>query len=443
MPPDPFRWQALFQQTHDPVFILNRRRRLLFANRAWETLTGQSAGDTHGLTCTRRSSDRPLAALARALCPPAGVLQGRSARVVRAVPGSATGPPWWEIEFLPLTDANGVIGILGKIAVSEPTVPGVAPTIIEAWAAIRAQAVDRFRRVAREAGAPPTLAAQARLAAASGCPVYLVGERGTGKRWLARAIHHASDRRALSFTSLDCADLPARALREMLFGPRGLDRPAWLGTLYLNEPAALPRELQAELTERLADEGELGPRVIAGTAEADDPKRPVFLGQMLSDLFDTLTVLTIPLAPLRARKDELPRLVQEMLKRAGLAVGKTLTGLTAEGWECLREYHWPGNLRELYATLLTAGRGAGGDQIDATDLPLAVQQARAAAAAPAAKALPQLPPLDTVLEEVERRMIRLALEQSGGNQSKAAELLAVWRPRLIRRIKALGLEESR
>jgi DNA-binding NtrC family response regulator len=443
MPPDPFRWQALFQQSHDPVFILNRRRRLLFANRAWETLTGQSAGEAHGLTCTRRSSDRPLAALARTLCPPPGVLQGRFARVVRAAPGAADGPPWWEIEFLPLTDESGVIGIFGKIAVSEPSVPEAAPTITEAWAAVRAQAVDHFRLDALDAGGQPTLAAQARLAAASRCPVYVVGERGSGKRWLARAIHHASDRRALSFVALDCADLPTRALREMLIGPRGLDRPAWLGTLYLNEPAALPRELQAELAERLTDEGDLGPRIIAGTAEADDPKRPVFLGQMLSDLFDALTVLTVPLAPLRARKDELPRLVQEMLKRAGPAVGKTLTGLTADAWECLRDYHWPGNLRELYATLLRAGRRAGGDQIDATDLPLALQQARAAAAAPAAKLPPQLPPLDTVLEEVERRMIRLALEQSGGNQSKAAELLAVWRPRLIRRIKALGLEESR
>src|SRR5207302_5687471 len=111
---DDFRWQALFQHTRDAVFVLSRRRRLLFVNRAWEALTGQSATVARGLTCTRRSSDRPLAALARTLCPPPEVMEGRSARAMRAVPGAAAGPPWWEIEYLPLADESGVIGIIGK-----------------------------------------------------------------------------------------------------------------------------------------------------------------------------------------------------------------------------------------------------------------------------------------------------------------------------------------
>jgi transcriptional regulator with PAS, ATPase and Fis domain len=440
MPSDPFRWHTFFHHTHDPVFILNRRRRLLFANSAWETLTGHTAADAHGLTCTRRSSDRPLAAIARALCPPSGVMQGRSARVVRPPPGTSLGPPWWEIEFLPLADETGVIGVLGKIAATGPTSANVEPTVPEAWAAVRAHAAGHHRLDALDADGQATLAAQARLAAASRCPVYIVGERGIGKRWLARAIHHASDVGHLSFVALDCAHLPVKAVRDLLFGPRGLNRPNWLGTLYLNEPAALPREVQAELAERLADESGSGPRVIAGSADADDPKRPVFLGRMLPELFDALAVLIVPLPPLRARKDDLPRLVEEMLTRAAPTLAKSVTRLSADTWECVRAYHWPGNLRELYATLLAAGRRTDQDQIDSTDLPLAVQQARAAADAPAAKSPPKLPPLDTVLEEVERRMIRLALEQSGGNQSKAAELLAVWRPRLIRRIKALGLD---
>src|SRR5437868_12272997 len=104
---DDFRWQALFQHSLDPIFVLSRRRRLLFANRAWEALTGQSAAAARGLTCNRRSSDRPLAALAAVLCPPAEVMDGRSARSVRAVQGAAVGPPWWEIEFLPLADECG------------------------------------------------------------------------------------------------------------------------------------------------------------------------------------------------------------------------------------------------------------------------------------------------------------------------------------------------
>jgi transcriptional regulator with PAS, ATPase and Fis domain len=114
--------------------------------------------------------------------------------------------------------------------------------------------------------------------------------------------------------------------------------------------------------------------------------------------------------------------------------------LTPEASDCVRAYHWPGNLRELYRTLLAAGKRASKDRVDVADLPLAVRQGKAAAEAPSKASPMQVPPLDTLLEDIERRMIRLALERTGGNQSKAAELLGVWRPRLIRRIKALGLE---
>src|SRR5438874_1742777 len=117
---DDFRWQALFQHSREPIFVLSRRRRLLFANRAWEALTGLSAADARGLTCTHRSSDRSSAALARTLCPPPEVMRGQSARVQRPEPAAAVGPPWWAIEFLPLSDEGGVIGVLGKITANNP-----------------------------------------------------------------------------------------------------------------------------------------------------------------------------------------------------------------------------------------------------------------------------------------------------------------------------------
>jgi transcriptional regulator with PAS, ATPase and Fis domain len=434
---DDFRWQALFQHSRDPIFVLSRRRRLLFANRAWASLTGTSAAEARGLTCTRRSTDRPLAELARTLCPPDEVMLGQSGRVVRAVPGAAVGPPWWEIEFLPLTDETGVIGVIGKITAPTLAANQPAPPMPEAWAAVRTQAAEHFRLEALDADRQPTLVAQARLAAASSCPVYLVGESGTGKRWLARAIHEASDRRGTRFAAVDCGHLPPAAVRAVVAPPANQSVTNRFGSLYLHEPAALPRELQAELAARLT-EGD-GLRIIAGTVEADDPKRSVFLGRMMPELYDSLAVLVVSLSPLRARKEELPRLADMMLKRAVPVIGKSIAGLTAEAWAAVRAHGWPGNLRELYGALVRAGRRATKEQIDAADLPLGVRQAKAAAAAPPA-AVPMLPPLNTVLEEVERRMIRQAMERAGGNQSKAAELLSVWRPRLIRRIKALGLD---
>jgi DNA-binding NtrC family response regulator len=434
MSADEFRWQALFQHSRDPVYVLSRRRRLLFANRAWETLTGQSAAATRGLNCTRRSGDGDLADLARQLCPPTEVMEGRSARVVRSLPGKNAGPPWWEIEFLPLTDDSGVIAVLGKIAATSAAAMVSCAPMPESWAAVRAQASEHFRLDGMDTDRQPTIAAQSRLAASSVCPVYIVGEPGTGKRWLARAIHNASGRRTSPFVGVDCADLSPAALRAAVAGSR-------LGTLYLDEPPALPRELQAELAHRVSDAVETGPRIIAGSAAADDPKRPVFLGQMLPELYDALAVLVIPLPPLRARKEELPQLLDGMLKRVSAALAKTLTSLSADAWECVRSHAWPGNLRELYTTLLRSGRRATNNEIGVADLPLTVRQARPAVDTPTV-AQQKLPPLDGVIEEVERRMIRLALEIAGGNQSKAADLLAVWRPRLIRRIKALGLDQK-
>lgn len=428
-----FRWQALFQQSSEPIFVLNSRRRLLFVNRAWESLAGQPLANVRGLACTRRSADRALSPLARTLCPPPEVMRGQSTRVQRTVPGSATGPPWWEVEFLPLSGPDGLIGIVGKVTAAPRQQPAAALPLTESWAAIRRQAAEHFRLDALDPEQQPTVVAQVRLAAATDCPVFVVGEPGTGRRWLARSIHHASGRRDQPFVALDCANLPPTALLPVL------ERPNWAGTLYLHEPAALPRELQASLAERLADAAEPYPRLIAGSAAAEDPKRPVFLGQMLPELYDALAVLVIPLSPLRARKDEQSRLVDAMLKRAAPALGRSIAGLTPEAWECVRAYPWAGNLRELYGTLVRASRRAGGDQIDIADLPLAVQQATAP---PATRTVNQFPPLDKVLEEVERRMVRLALERAGGNKSKAAELLGVWRPRLLGRIKALGLGDA-
>jgi transcriptional regulator with PAS, ATPase and Fis domain len=440
MSPEPFRWHHLIPDTGEPVFVLNRRRRLLFANRAWEALTGQTAAAARGLTCTRRASDHPLAPLLRTLSPPAEVLHGHAARVQRPQPGAAGGPPWWEIDFAPLALDGQLIVILGRIAASPPGAAVAAQPLSEARAAIRSHAAQHY---GLDQPAPADLEsarafALARLAARNRVPVGLVGPPGAGKHWLARAIHHASDVRHLPFIALDCAHLPPDALRGVLFGPLGIDRPDRLGTLYLREPDALPRELQSDLSAHLVESGRTRVRLMAGFT--GDPAAAMRAGRLLETLYTGLNVLTIVLPPLRERPADLPQLVETMLRRAAPVIGRTPSGLTPDAWECARAYPWPGNLRELYVTLLRAGARAAGEQIDAADLPLAVRQARAAADVPPPRPADSLPALDTLLEAVERRMIRLALERAGGNQSKAAELLSVWRPRLIRRIKALGLD---
>jgi DNA-binding NtrC family response regulator len=362
--------------------------------------------------------------------------------VQRPHPGVATGPPWWEIEFLPLPGEHRLLGVLGKIHPTGTTPAGRSRQLTEALAGLRARAAQKYRLENWRTATPAleSIAAQARLAAATACPVALVGETGTGKQWLARAVHYASDRRHLPFVTLNCGNLPLQAVRGVLFGPLGLDHPDWLGALYLRDPGGLPRDVQSELAGRFVDQPDAGVRVMAGFR--GDPAEDLQSGRLLEELFAVLSVLTIRLPALRERPADLPLLTETMSARVSTALDRPPATLTPEAAECLKAHRWPGNLVELHGVLMHAAERASAGRIDAAHLPLALRQSKIAAEAPP-RPTREEPPLDKVLEQVERRLIELALKRAGGNQSKAAEMLGVWRPRLIRRIKALGIGHIR
>ncbi|MBI1832561.1 MAG: PAS domain-containing protein, partial [Planctomycetes bacterium] len=114
---DDFRWQGFFQNAAQPVFLLNRQRRILFVNRAWEACTGLLLAEVKGRACRRRGASSPMEAddaILAACAAPADAIAGRPCRVRRRVPQSAN---WWEIQFLPLLGPSGLIGILGSIHV--------------------------------------------------------------------------------------------------------------------------------------------------------------------------------------------------------------------------------------------------------------------------------------------------------------------------------------
>ena len=118
MSADDFRWRAFFQRSRDALFVLNRRARLLFVNRAWEALTGLSAAQARGLACTQRKPAVPgpiEEVLAHLLCPPTEVRDGKAGRARRLFPGEAAARRWWDVEFLPLHQKEGLLCVLGKI----------------------------------------------------------------------------------------------------------------------------------------------------------------------------------------------------------------------------------------------------------------------------------------------------------------------------------------
>jgi transcriptional regulator with PAS, ATPase and Fis domain len=425
------RWQSYLRNAREPLFLLNRRRRLLFANHAWEACTGWSLAALRGRSCrpSRGRAENAEEAVVAALAPPHEALAGETCRARRRAPAPSAG--WWQLDFFPLLGEAGLLGILGKITVL-PSMPPVMAALPERLMALRDRQAAAYRLDALSS-APPALrrvAEQARLASQGRMPVTLVGEAGTGKHWLARAIHQGGAARERSFAVLDCRTLPALLLDDLLLEPRG-GRMAF-GTVYLPEPAELPRELQERLAHVLiqGDEASDRPRIIVG--HCTDPAEIVRAGRLIEELHCAASTLTIPLPPLRERLADLDALVTSFLIRVRLLVDHKVGGVSPEAAVALRSHGWPGNLAELFEVLRGACARAKSERIELADLPFFLRNAPL----PPERTLP----LDQLLEQAERRLIGLALRRARGNRARAAELLGIWRPRLVRRMEHFGIE---
>lgn len=437
-----FRWQAFFQRAADALFVLDRRRRLLFVNTAWETLTGMTAAQVHDLAGRRprpaTADDTPEEILSHALTPPPEVLDGAAGRVRRLLPGRG----WWEVEFLPLLQEGEQGGylLLGRIrAVSVVEAAGAAP-LPERLVNLRRRHIERYSLAPWTSSLPSVrrLVEQVRLAAAVTAPVLLVGESGSGKRTLARTIHYLGPRREAACAVLDCEHVPPAAVAAVLFGEGGQPRPA---AVYLREPASLPRDVQQRLVEqiaRAATEKTSAPRILAGCVSS--PELLVREGRLLEELACALATLVVETVPLRQRRADLPALVERLLERLGTGREARVTSLSADAWAIVRGYAWPGNLRELHDVLRDAGTRAAGGQIRAADLPAELRRALEREQAPPRPPEPALP-LEQLLEEAERRLIQLALRRARGRKALAARLLSIPRPRLWRRMLKLGIAD--
>lgn len=289
-------------------------------------------------------------------------------------------------------------------------------------------------------------------AARSDTPVLIVGETGTGKELLARAIHANSARRDRPFVPVNCAALPEDLIESELFGHRrgafsgalkdhpGLFVAAHRGTLLLDEIGELPGGAQAKLL-RVLQDGDVRAvggldgrtvdvRVIAATNRS---VRDLRAGALRQDLFFRLSVLVIDVPPLRDRADDIPQLVEHFLARYRASGTPRLRGLAPDARDLLTRYSYPGNVRELEnlvhnlcATLppdcteIRAGDVRGWLRRQGATLPAVLE-----------------PPIDLPLNlrELEARALRMALERARGNKSRAAQLLGISRDSLYRKIK--------
>jgi DNA-binding NtrC family response regulator len=320
-----------------------------------------------------------------------------------------------------------------------------------------------FRQIVGESPAmKKMLGLAAKVAESDVASVLLHGESGTGKDLVAKAIHYGSQRAERPFVAVNCAALPATLIESELFGyekgaftdakarKEGLFEQAEGGTLLLDEIGELELSLQAKLL-RVLEEGAfrrvgglkdipLDVRVLA--ASNRDLKTESEAGRFRLDLYYRLSVIQIDIPALRERGDDVLLLAQHYIDTIGsrLKRNRRITGISPEAREVFRKYHWPGNVRELRNVIERALILEENDQITTEYLPgglLTSPRQSSVTISADAPAQFVLPAEGISLDEAELSFVRQAIERSGGNQTRAAELLGISRDQLRYRLKKL------
>jgi DNA-binding NtrC family response regulator len=299
-----------------------------------------------------------------------------------------------------------------------------------------------------DSAAMRALLATLRKVSATEAPVLITGESGTGKELAANAIHRGSRRAGGPFVPINCAALPKTLIASELFGYEkgaftgadqrriGRIQAADGGTLFLDEIGDLPLDMQAHLLRFLQEStidrvGGVHPikvdvRVIAATNVA--LRKAVAEGAFREDLFFRLNVLTIEMPPLRARGDDIETLAAHFAAKFAREAPRPIRGLSPEAQAVVRRYPWPGNIRELIASMRRAVVMADGPWIRPEDLGLPTDAADAGGH-----------PLAAARRGVEETLIRQALAAHRNNVKRAAEHLGVSRVTLYRLMDKHGI----
>jgi formate hydrogenlyase transcriptional activator len=307
-----------------------------------------------------------------------------------------------------------------------------------------------------ESSALQTVLQEVRLVASSEATVLILGETGTGKELIARAIHQSSDRSTRPFIRVNCAAIPASLIASELFGHEkgaftgalqrrmGRFESAHGGTIFLDEIGELPMETQIALLrvlqerefERLGSSHPISVdvRIIAATNR--DLRAAVAAGTFRTDLFYRLNVFPIQVPSLRERAEDIPLLVEYLVERYAKKAGKTFTAIKMNTIETLQAYDWPGNIRELQNVIERAVILCGGETFSVDETWLKRTSSHQSGA---------LRPFAVTIASREREVIEAALAESQGRiagPTGAAAKLGIPRQTLDSKIANLQISKS-
>ncbi|MFT6400011.1 MAG: DNA-binding NtrC family response regulator [Bradymonadia bacterium] len=286
--------------------------------------------------------------------------------------------------------------------------------------------------------------------------VLVLGESGTGKDLVARAVHSEGTRNKAPFVEVDCTAIPSQLMESTLFGHekgsftdakslhRGLFEIAGDGVVFLDEIGELPLPLQAKLLRALENRtfkrvgGNTNLRLDAAVVAATnrDLLARVEAGEFRKDLYYRLAVVELSVPPLRSRRDDVSLLVQHFIERNNTSMSKNVYGVTEEAMRMLERYRWPGNVRELRNVVERMMLFADTEVLDADQLPPAIKFGDSGGT----DGCPyELPAEGVDLDSVERGLVVQAIERTQGNQTSAARLLGLSRYALRNRLKKYGM----
>ncbi len=287
--------------------------------------------------------------------------------------------------------------------------------------------------------------------------VLIFGESGTGKELVARAIHQKSRRPKGPFISVHCAAYAEGILESELFGHErgaftgavarkiGRFELADRGTFFLDEVGEIPGGIQTKLLrviqekefERVGGSRTLKVDIRLVSATNKNLHEAIAKSEFREDLFYRLNIFAIDLPPLRERKDDIPLLVEDFIKREAQRLGRAVKGPSPRALHALMDYDWPGNVRELKNIIERAAVLAQGEEIEVSHLPPMLS-----ASTTSYVALPEEDlDFDREMENFEKRLIFHAYEKSGGVKAQAAKMLGIDRNRFRYKLEKYGIED--
>lgn len=441
--------KAIIESTSDAISVADENGKIVMVNKAYTKITGYSSNEVVGKLAT------------------VDIAQGESMHIKVA----KTKQPIYGARLLVGPGKRDVVVDVTPLFVKSEFRGSVA-VIHDVTEIIRLnKELDEVKRLIRRMGARYTFEdvvaespkmkialTQAMKVASTPATVLLRGESGTGKELFAHAIHNASDRRDRAFISVNCAAIPESILESELFGyasgaftgarregKKGLLEEAQHGTVFFDEIGKMPLTVQSKLL-RFLENREIVPvgdtkalkidaRIIAATNM--DLEKMVQQGSFLPDLYFRLNVFPILLPPLRERKEDIPILVQYIIRKLNQEYGRTVEGISPDALVRLISYNWPGNVRELENVI-----GRAMINMDSEDKVIKLHHLPTLKITYHAVDVPSTGNLREMVSEYERGIILKALDQNDWNVQKTAASLGMSVRTLYYRMRVLEIKRN-